>query len=508
MLDQSFKPTRRAFLASTTAAGTMLMFNGLPVLAQDGGTLTVAVQGLPDSLVTGFSSFASLNIVSQMVEPLILRDGGDKPVPGLAESWAAEDDQTWRFKLRQGVTFQDGKPFTAADVKFTIDYVIAPESLYGSKARISQIQAVEIVDDHTILIKTDGPFPTLVNGLSNIPIEPKHYVEEVGRDGMTAAPMGTGPFKLADWVPGDRIELTANEAYWGGKPAVDTLVIRQVPEGSTRVATLLAREVAISEELPIDLLATVDESPDAAVVAVESTVGLLLTFDTRKPPFDDPRVREALNLAVDKQTILDRLLMGRGNLLQGQMLTSSTFGFNPDLKPFPFDPARAKELLAEAGYPDGFETSITTRSGKYLADVDICNVCAAMFADIGVRTTVNVVEQGVYSKMTTAMDMGPLHMVGWYSLGDADFAAVWFTEGGKRAFWKNDEYEKLFVEARSTVDEEARLASYHRMMEIMHEEAPAIFLFGLPTIYGKLETLTNWEAPSDKVLRLSEAALS
>lgn len=506
MLTDTFKPTRRQFLAST-AAGTFVMFNGLPAMAQN-GRLTVAVQGLPDSLVTGFSSFASLNVVSQMVEPMILRDATGATMPGLAESWGSESEDTWRFHLRRDVTFHDGAPFTAADVKFTIDYVIAPDSLYGSKARISQIDSVEVVDDHTLVIKTKGPFPTLINGLSNIPIEPRHYVESVGRDGMTDKPMGTGPFKLARWVPGDRIEFTANETYWGGKPPADTLVMRQVPEGSTRVATLLAGEVEISEELPIDLLPTVEESANASVVAVESTVGLLLTFDTRKAPFDNPRVRQALNMAIDKQAILDRMLMGRGTVLQGQMLTSNTFGFNPDLEAFPYDPDRARALLAEAGYADGFRTSITTRSGKYLADVEICNVCAAMLSDIGVETTVNVVEQGVFSKMTTAKDMGPMHMVGWYTLGDADFASVWFTEGGQRAFWKNDEYERLFIEARSTVDEDKRLAGYHRMMEIMHEEAPAIYLFGLPTIYGKLDSLGDWEAPSDKVLRLSTATVS
>ncbi len=507
MLEYSFKMTRRGLLATSAAAGTMALLNGLPAMAQ-GSTLTVAVQGLPDSLITGFSSFASLNILYQMVEPLVLMDAAGNPAPGLATSWTAEGADTWRLNLRKGVTFHDGHPFTAADVKFTLDYVIAPNSLYGSKARVSQITNVDIIDDFSVRIKTKGPFPTLINGLNNVAIEPKHYVEAVGRDKMTAAPIGTGPFKLAKWVPGDRIEFTANDSYWGGKPAASNLVIRQVPEGSTRVATLLAKEVAISEELPIDLLSTVDESKDAAVVAVESTVGLLLTFDTRKPPFNDARVRQAMNLAIDKQAILERLLMGRGTVLQGQMLTSNTFGFNPDVKAFPYDPEKAKKLLAEAGYPKGFKTAITTRSGKYLADVEICNVCAAMFAEIGVETAVNVVEQGVFSKMTTAMDMGPMHMVGWYSLGDADFATVWFTEGGKRAFWKNDEFEKLFVDARSTVDDKARLAAYHRMTQIMHDEAPAVYLFGLPTIYGKLKKLTNWNAPADKVMHLATAAVS
>lgn len=508
MAKTSFEITRRGLLAAGATLGGMALLHGVPAALAAEGTLEVAVQGVPDSLITGFSSFASQSVMFQMMEPLVLRDWKGDLHPGLATEWEAIDPQTWRFKLRDGVTFHDGTPFTAEDVKFTFDYVLAPDSLYGTKSRVSQVESVEIEDDHTIVIKTKGPFPTLLNGLSNIGIEPKHYVEEVGRDGMTSKPMGTGPFQLSRWVPGDRIEYTAFDDYWGGKPAIDTLVLRQVPEGSTRVASLLAGEVAISEELPIDLLETVDQSPNASVVSVESTVGLLLTFDTSKAPFDDARVRLALNMAVDKQAILERLLLGRGTVLQGQMLTSNTFGFNPDLGPIPYDPEKARALLEEAGYGDGFDTSITTRSGKYLADVDISNVIAAMFADIGVNTTVNVVEQGVYSKMATARDMGPMHMVGWYSLGDADFATVWFTDGGKRNYWHNDEYEKLFLAARSTVDEGERVTAYHRMMEIMNEEVPAIFLFGLPTIYGAADNLEGWDAPADKILRLADGKLN
>jgi peptide/nickel transport system substrate-binding protein len=365
-----------------------------------------------------------------------------------------------------------------------------------------------VVDDHTVTIRTNGPFPTLLNGLSDIAMEPAHYVEAVGREGMIAKPMGTGPFEFVKWTPGDRYELKANKAYWAGAPVVDRLLIRQIPEGATRVSALLAGEIQIAEEVPVDLISVVKKSNKANVESVESTVGLIVTFDTRKAPFNDVRVRQALNYALDKKKILDRLLLGQGTILKGQILTSNTLGFNPELEPYPFDPAKARALLAEAGFANGFETSITTRSGKYLADVEIANVCAAMFADIGVKTAVNVVEQGVYSKMTTARDMGPMHMVGWYSLGDADFATVWFTEASGRAFWKNDEYEKLFVEARSTVDKDAREKAYRKMMVIMREEAPTIFLFGLPSIYGRSKALSDWSPPSDKVLRLKKARVA
>ncbi len=497
-----------SLLRQTLRSSAALLVSAMLCQGVSAQTLTVGVQGLPDTLDTGFSSFATLNLAFQTMDPLAMRDDAGTIGPGLAQSWQAIDPLTWRFKLRAGVKFHDGQPFTAEDVKFTLDYILAPATVYGSKRRITQIASTTVIDPLTVEIKTKAPFPTLINGLSDIPIEPKHYVEKVGRAGMAKAPMGTGPFKFAKWVPADRYELTANPDYWGGAPKIKRLTLRQIPEASTRVASLVAGETQIIEEVPIDLLPQVEQSSGVGVAAVESTVGLILTFDTRKPPFDDVRVRRALNFAVNKQLILDRMLRGKGSLLQGQMLTSNTFGFNPKLKPIAYDPKQARALLAEAGLGKGFATSITTRSGKYLSDVDIANAVAGMFLEVGVKTGVNIVEQGVFSKMAKASDMGPIHAVGWYSLGDADFATVWFTQKSGRAYWKNDEFEKLFLAARSTVDKTEREKAYHRMMEIMYAEVPAIYLYGLPSIYGVSKRLKHFSPPSDKLLRLHQAEIA
>ncbi|MBI1775277.1 MAG: hypothetical protein HYR63_08020 [Proteobacteria bacterium] len=471
-------------------------------------TLVVGAATFPDSLSTGISSFASLSLSYQTMDPLVLRDDAGNIKPGLATSWEAIDATTWRFHLRQGVKFHDGAPFTAEDVKFTIDRIMDPKTVYGSRSRIGEVAATRVVDAKTIDISTKGPFPTLVNGLGDIPIEPKHYFEKVGADGVAKHPLGTGPFQFQRWVPGDRYELVANRSYWAGAPKVDRVVIRQIPEPTTRVAALLAGEAQIVEEVPIDLIPRVEQKgSNAKIAAVESTVGLILTMDVRKPPFDNPKVRLAMDYAIDKPLILKQMLGGTGSLLQGQLLTSNTFGFNPTVQARAYDPAKAKALLAEAGYPNGFATSLTTRSGKYLSDVDICNAVAGMLGQVGVMAQVNVVEGGVFTKMASAQDMGPVHMVGWYSVGDADFAAVWFTKDSQRSVWVNTEYEKLFLEARTTVDQAKRLAAYQRMMAILHEENPAVFLFGLPSVYGVSAKLTGFQSPSDKILRLSQASI-
>ncbi len=490
-------------LARVVLAGAILSAPMSGLAAEK--VLTIGAAIFPDSLSTSVSSFAALSLNLQTTDTLVRRNNDASLSEGLAVKWEPQNDTTWRFQLREGVKFHDGVEFTSADVKDTLDFILDPESVYGSKRRITQIDRVEIVDKYTVDIITKKPFPTLIRALSDIPMEPKHYHEKVGRDGMAKEPMGTGPFKFAKWVPGDRLELEAYEDYWGGAPEVDRVVIRQIPEGATRVASLLAGETQIIEEVPVDLIPKIEQTDGVEIAAVESTVGLALTMDTRKPPFDNPKVREALDYAIDKPLILEQMLKGKGTLLKGQLLTSNTFGHNPNLQPRPYDPEKAKQILAEAGFPNGFETSITTRSGKYLSDVDISNAVSGMLAKVGVKASVNVVEGGVFSKMVKARDMGPIHMVGWYSLGDGDFATVWFTEPSGRAYWKSDEYEKLFVEARSTVDEQKRLTAYHRMMEILNEENPSVFMFGLPSIYAKSSNLEGWGPPSDKLLRLHTA---
>ena len=478
-------------------------------VAADAGerTLVVGAAAFPDSLSPAVASFAALSLTYQTMDPLVLRDDIGNLHPGLATQWQPRDSLTWRFQLRRGVKFHDGAEFTAEDVKYTLDYILNPKTVYGYKERIGQVDGATIVDKYTVDIRTKAPFPTLINGLSDIAIHPKHYLEKVGMAGMAQRPIGTGPFKFERWVPGDRYELTANKDYWGGAPKVDRLLIRQIPEATTRVASLLAGETHIIEEVPVDLLPKIESSGTAKVASVESTVGLILTMETRKPPLNNPKLRLAMDYAINKPLILQQMLMGQGAVLQGQLLTSNTFGFHPGLKARPYDPGKAKQLLKEAGYENGLDITIVTRSGKYLSDVEICNAAAGMLSQIGVKTTVNVVEGGVFTKMAAARDIGVMHMVGWYSVGDADFATVWFTEGAKRTLWTNPEFERLFVEARSTVDTTKRLKAYHRMMEIMHEENPAVFLFGLPSIAGVSKQVTGFSAPADKILRLAKVSV-
>jgi peptide/nickel transport system substrate-binding protein len=495
---------RRHLLASALVAPLLAL--ATPAFAAD-KVLTIGAAVFPDSLRPGTSSFASQSLLVQTNEQLVQRDNKGDLQPTLATSWELVDPLTMRFHLRQGVKFSDGVEFTAEDVVYTIKYVQDPQTAYGAAARISQVESATAVDKYTVDIKTKAVFPTLLRGMSEVLILPKHYAEKVGTAGLTAKPMGTGPFVFQEWVPGDHYTLTANKSYWGGAPKVDKVMIRTIPDGSTRVAALVSGEAQIIEEVPIDLIEQVDASGIAKLDSIATTVGLVLTFDPTIKPFDNAKVREAFDYAIDKPLILKQILKGQGEILDGQVLTSNALGYNPNLKARPFDPAKAKQLLVEAGYDFNTPVPLLTQNGKYVSDTDICNAIAGMLNKIGVKATVNAVEGGTFQQMANGLKMGPLHMIGWYNLGDADFATVWYTKAGHRTLWYNEDYEKMFVAARSTNDVNERIRIYREMGALAYKESPSLFLFGLPSLYGVNKDIKGFGAAADKVLRLTKVEL-
>lgn len=493
---------RRTVLA--LAAGLAV---AMPADAQQRGTLVVGAAIFTDSISPAAGGYNTLSLIYQTWDPLVARDPDDNLTPALAERWETLSPTHWRFHLRRGVRWHDGTPFTAEDVKYTIEYVTNPRTVYVRKGRIAGIASVEVVDAHTLDIRTSAPSPLLLRGLADIAIEQKAISERLGPAEAWRRPIGTGPFRYVEWISGDRYDLAANPDYWGGPPRMERVRIRTIPESSTRVASLLAGETHIIEEVPVDLIPAVRQRRNLAVEAVESSVSLVLTFDTRSPPFNDVRVRRAVDHAINKPQIHQQMLDGQGSVLDGQLVTRATFGHNPNLRARAHDPDEARRLLREAGFPDGFETRINTLSGRYLSDVDIANAAAGMMRAVGIRASVNVVEGAVWSRLDRSREQGPIYQIGWFSVGDADFNTVWFTEASRRNYWTNAEFDRLWREARSTMDENERRRAYHRMMEIMHEEVPSVFMFGLPRIFGRSTRVNGWQPSRDSLLRLHRAEL-
>ena len=310
-------------------------------------------------------TFAVVHNVFDHLVRRFVKDGQLAHEPGLATAWTAVNPTTWEFKLRRGVKFHNGEDFNADAVKFSIERVLNPEQKARWRWAFADIERVEVVDPHTVRIITKSPFPTLVTNLAFcMPIVPPKYVREKGDAFVATNPVGTGPFKLVRWRKDDELVLEANEGYWRGAPKIKNLVFKPIPDESTRVAALTTGQVDVSRGVPPSLVKQIAENPRTRVARVPSALNIHIVLDTLKDgPLKDKRVRQAINYGVDKEGIIKNVLEGNGGAVGGP-LTPVMFGFASDVKPYPYDPERAKKLLAEAGFAQGISLTLNSPNGR------------------------------------------------------------------------------------------------------------------------------------------------
>ena len=281
-----------------------------------------------------------------------------KVMPNLATSWKAVDETTWEVKLRQGVKFHDGTPFTAKDVKATFDRVLDPTKKMTARGNHAKIKTVEIVDDYTVRFKTDGPYPLFVERLTAQVMQSDKVIREKGHEWMQENPIGTGPYKLAKWSRKQEHLLVRNDDYWGAKPAFKYVRVRIIPEQATQIAELLSGGVDIIKAVPPDQMDVIDKSGAArtATSPILRTAMLQLDQAARSGPnpFTDKRVRQAANMATDMDGIIKHVLNGLGDRT-ATGINPMAFGWDASLKPYKQDLAGAKKLLADAGFPNGVD---------------------------------------------------------------------------------------------------------------------------------------------------------
>ena len=280
--------------------------------------------------------------------------------PSLATEWRAIDDTTWEFKLRKGVKFHSGDLFSAEDVKFTFERVLNPETKSPQIGNVRAIKEVKVIDEHTVQLVTDKPFPLLLERMVFFPIMPKKYFEKVGAQAFAdQAPSGTGPYKFVEWKRDQYLRLERFEEHWRGPAPIKTFIIRVIPETATQVAELKTGGVDIVRSLPPDLMPDLKANPNTYV----STAPILRThyaaLDMRHPPFDKKEVRQAANYAIDRQAIIEKLMGGLGKVVP-TVINPMAFGYDPSIEPYGYDPKKAKELLKQAGYPNGVDITLHT----------------------------------------------------------------------------------------------------------------------------------------------------
>lgn len=447
----------------------------------DDGSIVVA---LGSDIVTldphGSNDQQSSRVNAQIYEGLVYSDTNMEIQPALAESWEQNEDdpKEWTFHLREGVKFHNGEDFTANDVKFTVERMLdSPEVAHI----IGPVESVEVVDDHTVILRTGESFAPLLQHLSHTAagILNEKAVEEFGAD-YGENPVGTGPFFFEEHLAGERVVIKRFDDYWGDKAGLAEVVFKPYLEGSQRRIGLETGEIDIAYDIdPIDYPA-IEDNGELVLLKDPSLSSAYAGFNCEKEPFDNILVREAINYAINVDDIITSALEGAATPAAGP-INDLVFGYDDELEPYPYDPEKAKELLEEAGYGDGFSTSIWTNDNP--TRVRIAEIIQANLKDIGIDLKVEQMEWATYLEGTENGEHD-MYILGWVTVtGDADyglyplFHSSQHGGAGNRSFYTNEKVDQLLDIGRTSIDEEERLAAYKEAQDIIVEEAPQVFLY-------------------------------
>ncbi|MEH6993892.1 glutathione ABC transporter substrate-binding protein [Neobacillus drentensis] len=446
-------------------------------IARSGGTLVVVRLSDAENLDHHFMNTINAASIThgKVYEGLVGRDKDAQIQPLLAKSWKQIDSHTWEFKLRDDVKFHDGSPFNADAVKTNFNRLLDPNVGAPRAGVFKMVNEVKVIDDYTVQFILSEPFSPLLSILASHEggiISPKS-IEKSGNN-MINEPNGTGPFSFESWTPGQEIVLVRNEQYFGDKAKVEKVVFKIVPEETTRISMIETGEAHIAEPLSVTMKDTVEASSTMGVYRSEGFGTEYIGFNVEKEPFNDVRVRKAISHAVEMDTIIKGVFNNIGKKANS-LLGSQVFGFHAGLKAYEYNLNEAKKLLAEAGYPNGFETTLLTMDAK--ERINLAEVLQSQLKAIGVAVEIQVMENGAFVEQRNTGD-SQMFISSWRNAtGDADynqynlFHTASKGSAGNTFFFSNKEVDGLIDAARKEEDQEKRMELYAKAQEIEMEEA-------------------------------------
>ncbi len=449
--------------------------------------LTVAQGGDISKLDPHFSTSSNdVRVSFNIFDNLTSRHPDGKLFPGLATEWSRTAPTTWQLKLRQGVKWHNGDPFTSADAKFSLERTYDPAAKTLVATVFTTIERIDAPDPATLVIHTKKPDPLLAARLAFYggQIVPKKVLEQVGPDAFNAKPVGTGPVRFVSWTKDDKLVLEANPDYWGGKIDADRVIFRPVPETAPRVAALLKGEVDAITQLPSDQWTRVNQNPTTRGAGALYAGLYVLAVNSKVKPLDNPLVKQAMSLAIDRSAIVKDLWRGRGIIPNGPIAKGDNH-YDASLPPLPYDPAKAKERLKEAGYKNE-PISIEVASGYMANDKAMSEAIAAMWKDVGLNPVVEVIEYSVRAQKNRERSYkGAFWSDPTSTLRDPD-GMMWrlLGPGGPQDYWRHPEWDKLGDAARFSLDEKFRGEAYKRMTEIFFQYNPWIIVIQPDEDYG------------------------
>lgn len=425
--------------------------------------------------------------IANVFDGLTARDEKAGVIPALATEWKVRDDKLgWDFKLRSGVKFHNGDEFNAESVKFTVERVINPDLKSTISSEMGGIAGVEVKDATTVTIKTKQPdvmLPSRFSELYGGMLSPKH-TQATDKDALGTKPNGAGPYKLTEWAKNQRLVLEAYDGYWRGAAAVKKLTIRPILEDAARIAALQAGEVDIISNVPYERIEELKANQNLVVKTVNTPRVFFIGIDPRNKPFDDVKVRQALNHAVDVDAIIKTLYRGYAKRL-ATAVPAAALGYDASVQPYPYDPAKAKSLLAEAGYPNGFETEFDAFTGSIADHSKAAEAVAEYLRKVGVNVKLNMFEFGAFGPRRVANQVSPLHI---YSIGNVYFEPAWqikwMMQKNLGLHYRNDEIYALCDKAEATFDDNERKKIYSDIQKKLKDDAGFIFLFQNDAVFA------------------------
>jgi peptide/nickel transport system substrate-binding protein len=494
-----------------------------PAVAQ---TLRIGVANPVSSADPHISNTTSnFALTGHVFEPLVARDAQLRLRPGLAESWRAVDDTVWEFRLRSGVLWHDGRPLRADDVAFTIGRVPnVPGSNGGFSGAVKPLTRVEVVDDRTLRFHTAQPHPLLPNDLANVQIISRHAGTGAAPEDYNSgkASIGTGPYRFTSYRPGQGATFARNEAYWGGRPEWAEVDYRFLPNNGARSAAILSGDMDVIDQVPGNDLARLKRDPRLHVSEIPGVRLIYLQADfsregsppdvagpegeaLERNPFLDLRVRRALDLAIDRAALAERVMENTA-IPTGQWLPEGTYSYNPDVQPTRADPAAARRLLAEAGFPQGFRLTLSTPNDRYPGDAKTAQAVAQFWTRVGVKTEVEAMPWATYLARGPKQEFG-FRLGGWGSstgeasyllrnvLGTYDREKGWGSPNFSR--YSNADLDALTARAIAIMDDGAREAALRQAVRAGASDLGILPLFLLKNAWATRQDLF-YEARADE----------
>jgi peptide/nickel transport system substrate-binding protein len=444
-----------------------------------GGTMVGAISADPEGFDPHITSaHSSFEILENVYDTLVAVDESLNMVPSLAESWEISDDNvTWTFTLRQGVTFHNGRPLTAEDVVYSYERIMNPDTGSGVAWRFGSVESVEAIDDLTVAINLTEPSPNLlgrIGAYKGMSIVPKEIVED---GSVGTIPVGTGPFRFVEYVPGDRVVLEANADYWeAGKPYLDELILKIIPDETVRLTNLQTGEVDWVDSLPPQRVTKLATSGEVIVDMVSGGDYWYIGLNLNREPFDDVRVRQAVAYAVNRADVAAAAKWDTATPNDGPIPPDSFWYY--DYQPYEQDLETARQLLADAGYPDGFDTEFMPTS-FYEETVRTAQVLQAQLSQIGINADIRTLEWGTWLEEEGSGNFD-MYICGWIgNIDPDDFFYAQHHTGQIFNFtgYSNPEVDDLLDAGRVETDEAARKDIYDEVQQMIIDEAPYVYLY-------------------------------